>query len=363
MNPFFSIIIPCCNVGKYIRECLESITSQSFENFEVLTIIEDSTDDTEQIIKEFAEKDKRIRVFKQPRSGSGAMPRNTGMNNATGDYLLFCDGDDSIAENSLSMLSEQVSARPGADIYACAIREYMDGGEDIRIIDNYPNDAPVELSGHEAVLILYKLWKKPSPMLQENVWRRDFLNEHNLRCIPGIVYEDTELFERALYLAKRIVPLHVPFYNYRRHPESIMMITHESDYFCKNMAQVLKSLFAFSAKESQRPDFDNRIAACWAREWIDILFFDWFGWQAIKTIPRQKRLETLKFIFEDGFGNVKKLALNTSVARRSLLVPVQLFVVCPILAWPIELFFQKVAFPFALLKNKNKKVACKLHGQ
>ena len=363
MKPLFSIVIPCCNVGKYVRECLNSIKKQSFENWECLCIIEESTDDTESIVREFAENDQRLRVFTGPRSGSVSVPRNIGMDNANGEYIIFCDGDDSLVDGSLSQISEKIAARPGADFYACAIWEYNDeSGEHIRTVDNFLPDAPDELSGHDAILMLYKHWTKPHPMLQDNVWRRDFLNEHKLRCIPGLFNQDSEFFPRALYLAKRIVPLHVLLYLYRRNTASITLKPHEPGFGNKHWCIILKSLFEFYAKESEKPGFDKRIAECWARLWIDLLYDDWFRKKAVQTVPRQKRMETLKIMFSNGFGNLKKLAANTTLPRRSLVYLVQLYVQCPLLAWPIEQLFIRVAFPLAYLKNGNRSGACHVHG-
>ena len=363
MKPFFSIIVPCCNVGQYIHECLESIQNQSFERWECLCIIEDSTDNTETIVHEYADKDSRFKVFTQPRSGSVSKPRNCGMENAIGEYIIFCDGDDSITEASLARIAMKVSEHPGADIYPCAIWEYRDGGDYIRTIDNFMMEHPVELSGHDAALLLYKYWRNPSPMLQGNVWRRDFLKKNNLQCIPGLVYEDSEFFPRALYLAKRIVPIHEPIYLYRRHKASVTVMPHEPGFENKHWAMILKSLFAFYVKETKKPGFDKHIAKCWARLWIDLLYHYWFGQKAVKTVPRQKRRETLKLLFADGFGPLHLLAANTTLARRSLIFLVQLYLLCPLLALPIEQFFLKIAFPLTRIKNRNKQESNHEHGK
>ena len=355
MPPFFSIVVACCNVEKYVRECLDSIRKQSFADWECLCIVEDSTDSTESIVREFATGDSRFRVFTEPRSGSVAMPRNVGVANSVGEYVVFCDGDDSIAEEALTKIAAGISSRRGADIYACAIWEYRDGGEYIRTIDNFSHDAPDELSGHDAVLLLYKYWIKPSPMLQANVWRRNFLKEHHLQNIPGLVWQDSEFFPRALYLAKRIVPLHEPFYRYRRHDASVTMMAHDPGFRNRQWAVIFKSLFAFHAAESKKPGFDRRIAECWARLWLDLLYDYWFGRRSLKMVPRQMRWDTLNMLFSNGFDDLKKLAANTTLARRSMVLAVELYLRCPMLSWPIEQFFVKVAFPLAAFKNRKKR--------
>ena len=355
MKPFFSIVVPCCNVGKYVRECLDSIQKQPFSDWECLCIIEDSTDDTESIVREFADNDKRFCVFTQPRSGSVSVPRNVGTEKATGEYIIFCDGDDSIAENSLAKIAKRINERPGADIYACAIWEYKDGGEFIRIIDNFLPNSPAELSGHDAVLLLYNFWKKTSPMLQENVWRRDFLNMHNLRCIPGLFNQDSEFFPRALYYAQRIVPLHDILYLYRRHSQCITLRSHKVDFRLQHWAVILKSLFAFHARESVKPGFDKQVAKCWAREWLDQLYDKWFRLPAIKSIPREKRLETLRIMFADGFDDLNKIGKMASFSKRMGLIFVKLFVLHKSLCVVIEMLFDRIFFPLADIKHRRGK--------
>ena len=347
-------------MAAYIEECLTSIRNQPFQEWECLPVIEDSKDDTERLVRGFADADSRFRVFRQPRSGSAAKPRNTGLENAQGEYVIFLDGDDSLAEDALGHLAARMAERPGADMYACSILEYEDGGKPIRIIDNFLNDAPEKLTGREAILLLYRHWRNPSPMVQENIWRRDFLNRHELRFVPGLQHDDHEFFPRALYRAERVAPIHEPFYLYRRQANSITMGKREPGHFLKYMCIVLKSLFAFHAKVSQEPGFDTRIAECWAREWIAWLF-DWFYEWNVRRIPREKRRETLSVIFTDGFDDLDALAKNAVFHRRVAVWWVKLFLRHPGCAGLAEFFF-KWYFRVAEMKNKAQTQGLHEHG-
>ena len=217
MTPFFSLIIPCCDVEPYVGECLRSILGQSFRDWECLITIETSKDKTEEIVRKITDGDPRFRIFTGPRTGSCSESRNIGIDNAIGEYLIFLDGDDTIADGCLARLHEKISANPGADQYPCVIitRNEIDSCPD-EIRDNYRMDAPAELTGVEATLYLEKNWHGTfCPMLQMTVFRREFLVEHDLKCIRGLRCQDSEFTPRALYLAKRVVPLHEPFYLYR----------------------------------------------------------------------------------------------------------------------------------------------------
>ena len=82
MTPFFTIIVSCCDVAPYLRECLYSVANQPFKDWECLLGVEESKDDTEKIAREYAAKDPRFKVFTGPRSGSCSVSRNTGVDMA-----------------------------------------------------------------------------------------------------------------------------------------------------------------------------------------------------------------------------------------------------------------------------------------
>ena len=93
-HPFFSILVPVYNTETYLEECLQSIAGQNFKNFEVL-IVNDGSRDTQTYfqIKNTFQKDKRFRFFEQPNQGV-SVARNTGLEQARGEIILFLDSDD-----------------------------------------------------------------------------------------------------------------------------------------------------------------------------------------------------------------------------------------------------------------------------
>ena len=88
-----SVIIPAYNAASFIRECLDSILVRDEIRSEVICVDDGSTDETLEILREYEEKDSRVRVIHQENAGAGAA-RNTGMKYATGDYFMFLDADD-----------------------------------------------------------------------------------------------------------------------------------------------------------------------------------------------------------------------------------------------------------------------------
>ena len=102
-----SVIIPIFNAEKYISDCLESIINQTLKDIEIILINDGSNDKTEQIIKEYAKKDKRIIILKQKNKGAGAA-RNSGIQISKGEYISFIDSDDMFHFKTLEIAYENL---------------------------------------------------------------------------------------------------------------------------------------------------------------------------------------------------------------------------------------------------------------
>ncbi|AGF78797.1 glycosyl transferase [Desulfocapsa sulfexigens DSM 10523] len=104
MNPpNVSLIIPAYNVETYISECLESVVNQTLENIEIIIVDDGSTDNTLQVSEKYQSIDSRIKIIKQANSGTSCA-RNIGVKQSTGEYVLFIDSDDWIANNTCEIL-------------------------------------------------------------------------------------------------------------------------------------------------------------------------------------------------------------------------------------------------------------------
>lgn len=111
---YFSLILPCYNVGSYVGRCVRSILGQDFEDYEIILVDDGSTDDTPSVCDTLAAEHRRIRVIHKENGGL-ASARNTGMDAAQGRYIWFVDPDDWIENGALSLL-HQVCERDAADV-------------------------------------------------------------------------------------------------------------------------------------------------------------------------------------------------------------------------------------------------------
>ena len=356
VKPFFSLIVPCCDVEQYVRECLDSVLGQQFQDWECILGVETSRDKTEEIVREYVARDPRFRMFTSPRSGSCSASRNTGIDMAKGEYVIFLDGDDTIAEGSLQKIHDKIAERPDADIYPCAmpVVDEVHGGEP-PVRDNYPPDFSGELTGPEATVMIYRRRRDPCPMLQLSVFRRGHLVANGLKCLHGMKRQDSEFAPRALYLARRVVPIHVPYYLYRIRTGSVSTLAKDPGYFLKDYSAILKSLLAFHAKVSAEAGFDHRISAFWARHWLTWIYYYWFSPRSMLGTPRQRRLETLQGLFADGFGDFDAITRASTFPRRVAALFVKLFVRHPGLAWLSDAFFRFVYCPLTGARDAMNK--------
>lgn len=104
-QPKVSVIIPVYNVEKYLNRCIGSIVNQTYTDLEIILVDDGSPDNCPQMCDEWALKDSRIKVIHKENSGAG-LARNTGLENATGDYVTFVDSDDYIAPETVEKCVE-----------------------------------------------------------------------------------------------------------------------------------------------------------------------------------------------------------------------------------------------------------------
>ena len=104
----FSVVIPVYNVEKYIDSCLKSILNQSYRNIEVILVDDESPDNCPMICDYYASIDERVKVIHKKNGGLG-MARNTGIDNATGDYICFFDSDDFVSNDLFQICYDKLA--------------------------------------------------------------------------------------------------------------------------------------------------------------------------------------------------------------------------------------------------------------
>lgn len=125
--PFFSIVIPVCNVAPYLRACLDSVLAQTFADWEAVCVDDGSTDGSGAVLDEYARKNSRIKSLHKENGGVSSA-RNAGMELATGEWMLFLDSDDLFKLDALERIAENIRKNPGVDLFKFGFRKFDESG-------------------------------------------------------------------------------------------------------------------------------------------------------------------------------------------------------------------------------------------
>lgn len=205
-NELISIVVPIYNVEKYLDKCIKSIVDQTYANLEIILVDDGSTDSSGRICDKYAESDERVYVLHQKNGGRSAA-RNAGMDRASGDYLMFVDGDDWIDDNCL----EEVYNFFGTETEMVVFRErriYADKVED-NGSDKYMNflgNEPLEFYVNG-----YKDFQKYNSVCGK-LYRNSLIK--NIRFEEGRYYEDIMFTTRVYAACRNCIYLDKAYYNY-----------------------------------------------------------------------------------------------------------------------------------------------------
>ena len=347
---FFSIIVPCYEIGRYAEAMLSSIREQTYRDFECLLMYEESSDNTLELCEKAVETDSRFRLFKGPKSGSGSVPRNIGMENAKGDYVLFIDGDDWIEKDSLERFANAIAEHGEVDLIAAAATEYSeddDGHQEFacKRFNYLPEDDGKIFNGMEATVRIGRLHVLPYPAIWLTLHKLDFLRKHNLTFIPHILDEDEEWCPRVLFLAKKVLVMDYSFYNYRRRNGSVSTSLKVRDLHA--MSLVMRSLFAFYA--AHKAEVTNDIAQVWQRSWLSLFFLIFFEPRNQRGITEAVRRTELRNLLQgDGLANFKSFMKLANLPKR---IAAPLILLGRWYTLPACLYFKLVYYPLVKLRQ------------
>ena len=217
-NPLISVIIPVYNVEDYLERCLDSVTSNTYRNLEIICVNDGSPDNCQVILERYAKEDSRIKVISQANKGLSAA-RNAGIDISKGDYLYFLDSDDWIHQNAFNVLLYAAN-KSNADIivggfkYVSSFHEF-DGSTVYEIQNDIAAlDRDTVINGRGRT--------------RDNVWgtlyHRNIIGKYRF---PEEIkaYSEDAFFNALIYSSKadiRYTFIDLPLYAYFNAPGSIM---------------------------------------------------------------------------------------------------------------------------------------------
>lgn len=214
LQPKVSVIVPCYNSSRYLRECMDSIINQTLKEIEIICVDDGSTDDTLEILNEYAKIDRRIRVLHQENKYAGAA-RNLGMSIARGEYLIFLDSDDFFDLNMLK-LTYMKAKEDSADVLVFNAYHYNTETKDLinapwmlntSYLPNYRPFSRKDIPKHIFSFVSTPPWNK--------LFRREYIENIKLQFQTTKRMNDIYFVMVAIALADKITILDQKLIFYR----------------------------------------------------------------------------------------------------------------------------------------------------
>ena len=207
-----AVIIPVYNVEKYLPQCLDSVINQTLSDIEIICVNEGSTDNSGEILAQYAAKDKRIKVINQQNQGLSAA-RNAGLKIAMANYISFIDSDDFVHPQFLEILYNAIQTG-NSDIAGCNFAKISDDKEILKI----------ENTSSKIYTPALNVLLDKRNFIHFNVWNKLYRREaiQNISFVEGIYYEDW-IFNTCVFAQiKSFAWINSPLYGYRVSNGSIM---------------------------------------------------------------------------------------------------------------------------------------------
>ena len=220
-RPKVSVILPVYNVGKYLRQSLDSLINQTLKEIEIICIDDGSVDDSYDILEEYKQKDSRIKVVHKSNKGTGAA-RNDGLRLATGECIGFVDPDDWVKPNMFERLYNEIKEK-NLDIIMC-----MPDGYDEKNRKNAPFPYFVDANFQNIIDDRIFNWRDLSPFhypmcVWNKLYTKELFDKNHMDFAEGLDFEDHKVIFGTLLTAERMFFIREKLYVYRYNREGSVL--------------------------------------------------------------------------------------------------------------------------------------------
>lgn len=248
----FSVIIPVYNAEAHLRECIDSVLMQTYENLELILVDDESSDHSYEICREYQKKDERVITVRRKNGGVSAA-RNTGIEMATGDYIMFMDNDDYWQfDDMLSDIADRLSGSR-ADMLIFRSCWFWEDGYKQETTKEIDRNRICGASKYDALKYLmqegefqYVVWTK--------VTARHIFEENHIRFPEGKRNEDVDVLGRLILYAQSFDWYGRSCYMYRKGTGQSQSEQPVSVAIVKNMQDILLELMDCIHKQLQQCD-------------------------------------------------------------------------------------------------------------
>ena len=215
-NCLVSIVIPVYNVEKYIEKCLLSVINQTYKNLEIIIVNDGTKDNSLKICERIKQMDERVKIINQ-KNGGLSCARNTGIDNANGEYICFVDSDDFL-ENDFVEVLLNFAKEKNVDICACDFW-YIDENDKKWTLKE-KNDKMY--SNIEAIKDILLDYQKTEVMTWNKIYKLDIFKKYNIRFPVGKLHEDNYTTYKLYYYSNGVYLVNKKLYYYLQRNDSIM---------------------------------------------------------------------------------------------------------------------------------------------
>lgn len=257
MQPKVSVIIPVYNTSSYLRQCLDSVLSQTLEELEVIVVDDASTDGSWDIVQQYAGRDTRVVAIRHDFNRRQGAARNTGLRRARGAYIGFVDSDDWLSGEMYERLY-RIAEKGAYDIVACGI-EYVDFSNPA-LSYRYSYDAVLE--GCDAIISAVGGNERPLMVGPCNrLHRRELILDEPVWFPEGVLFEDNIFTLMVCHRARAVRVVPDACYFYRQHSSSTV---HQAAkrLHCISMFETIRDcrrFFETTGLRQRIPDAERRI--------------------------------------------------------------------------------------------------------
>lgn len=220
----FSIVVILYNSEAFVDKCVNSILNQTRGDFELLLVDDGSKDKTLEKCRSYEKMDARVKAIHKENGGISDA-RNTGIQNATGEYIVFVDGDDWLGEKYLESMYELIQLYPEVDCVLARMTEHtVETGAERVVGDAFGEEINEMLgtigNGKDACTAIFKKYGRfPMGMGARGVYRLNMIKDNNI-LFWGKYYEDIEFTMNVVCHSRKILCNTNPYYYFRNHATS-----------------------------------------------------------------------------------------------------------------------------------------------
>lgn len=238
-----SVIIPVYNVENYLKECIESVLSQTYKNYEIILVDDGSTDSSPDICDKYASQYENVSVIHKENKGL-SHTRNAGLTVANGEYVYFLDSDDYIDSDTFTMLIEAIK-KENSDFLFFDSWSFEDVLRNFNVPQNYKRKK--YYGTDNGLVMLEKLCENKDfhSAIPLFFFKNSFIKEEKLAFLEGAIYEDVLFAYQVFCKAKKVTHINSPFY-FRRYRDNSIMTSNKSIYHFNSMVTVFYELASFS---------------------------------------------------------------------------------------------------------------------